>query len=104
MANGTSGPVPGHRILLEERSRLTITGVTDVLSFDEESVTAETDLGTLTVRGEGLHISRLDLDEGLLRIEGSIDAADDGRARRHRLCSRLLRQIWTMSGCRWWPK
>ena len=50
MANGTSGPVPGHRILLEERSRLTITGVTDVLSFDEESVTAETDLGTLTVR------------------------------------------------------
>ena len=82
MANGTSGPVPGHRILLEERSRLTITGVTDVLSFDEESVTAETDLGTLTVRGEGLHISRLDLNEGLLRIEGSIDAADYGRGER----------------------
>ena len=82
MANGTSGPVPGQRILLEERSRLSITGVTDVLSFDEESVTAETDLGTLTVRGEGLHISRLDLDEGLLSIEGSIDAADYGGGER----------------------
>ena len=61
-----------HRIVLEERERLLINGVTDVISFDEESISADTDMGVIMIRGEGLHISKLNLDEGVLQVEGNV--------------------------------
>ncbi|GFI61759.1 spore protein YabP [Clostridiales bacterium] len=67
-----------HRILLEEREKLSITGVTDVIAFDEETITADTDMGAITIRGEGLHISKLNLDEGILQTEGSVDSIEYG--------------------------
>lgn len=67
-----------HRIVLEERERLSLTGVTDVIAFDEESITADTDMGIIVIRGEGLHISRLNLDEGVLQTEGSVDSIEYG--------------------------
>ena len=56
--NGENG-YSRHKIILEEREKLSITGVTDVIAFDEESITADTDMGVITIRGEGLHISKL---------------------------------------------
>lgn len=74
-----------HRIVLEERERLSITGVTEVIAFDEESITAETDMGILIIRGEGIHIGKLNLDDGILQTEGEIESIEytdgDGAAK-----------------------
>lgn len=69
-----------HRVILEERERLSLSGVTDVIAFDEESITADTDMGIVVIRGEGLHISKLNLDEGILQTEGNVDSIEYGDA------------------------
>jgi len=61
-------------ILLENRSRLRITGVEDVDAFDDASVTVNTVLGTLTVSGTDLHIGALNTETGELFVEGNIHA------------------------------
>lgn len=61
-----------HNIILEDRSLLSITGVTDIDSFDEGTVLVYTDAGELTIRGEGLHINKINLDSGELALEGDI--------------------------------
>ena len=63
-----------HNIVMEDRKRLTATGVCDVSSFDEQTIVAETDMGGLSVKGNDLRITRLSLDIGELMIEGEIDA------------------------------
>lgn len=62
-----------HTLRLEERERLQVGGVTDVDSFDEETVKVSTTRGTLTVCGAGLHIEQLQLDTGDLRLAGRVD-------------------------------
>ena len=49
-------------VILENREKLTISGVLDVLSFDDQIVIVETELGLLTVKGENLRINKLSLD------------------------------------------
>ena len=68
-----TGDTP-HSIVLEERHRLSVSGVSEVLSFDEEEVVMETSMGQLTVEGEGLHVEKLTLDVGELTLEGNISA------------------------------
>ena len=63
-----------HSLYLENRNGLKLTGVTDVDSFDEESDTAYTDYGCLTVSGTGLHVEELNLESGLLEVTGEIVA------------------------------
>lgn len=63
-----------HNLVLEDRRLLTVSGVSDVDSFDEETVVVFTDLGELTVRGSNLHINRLSVDVGELTVEGNIAA------------------------------
>ena len=63
-----------HNLYLENRSGLKLTGVTDVDSFDEETVTAYTDYGCLTVSGSKLHVEELNLDSGVLDITGEVVA------------------------------
>lgn len=64
-------PVP-HNLILEDRRRLTVSGVSDVDSFDEQTVIVFTQMGELTVKGEDLHINRLSLEMGELAVEGDI--------------------------------
>ncbi|HAA43058.1 MAG TPA: sporulation protein YabP, partial [Ruminiclostridium sp.] len=52
-------------ILMENRERMSISGVLDVESFDEESVVVETEMGTLVIKGEDLHINKLSIDLSL---------------------------------------
>ena len=66
-------PVP-HNVILEDRRRLTVSGVCDVDSFDEQTVIVFTQMGELTVKGEDLHINRLRLEMGELALEGDITA------------------------------
>ncbi len=74
----------GHQIVLDGRQTLTVSGVEEVESFDENTIVMITVKGTLVVRGEGLHIEKLSLDGGDLRVEGSVDSLsyeDEGRER-----------------------
>ena len=50
-----------HKVILENRSRGTITGIQEVVSFDENQIVLDTDMGLLTVKGKNLHVSRLTL-------------------------------------------
>lgn len=59
-------------LILESRERLTITGVVDVLSFDDQIVIVETQLGLLTVKGNDLRINKLNLDSSEVVVEGEI--------------------------------
>ncbi len=68
-----AGLVP-QNCILEDRRKLSVSGVTEVGGFDDTSVTAVTECGELTVRGEGLHITKLSLEVGELNIEGTIEA------------------------------
>ena len=61
-----------HRIALDERERLSVTGVDEVLCFDEDRIVMRTVKGELTVAGEGLHIGKLSLDTGELSVEGKV--------------------------------
>ncbi|MBQ7541091.1 MAG: sporulation protein YabP [Clostridia bacterium] len=59
---------------LEDRKHLSVTGVSDVDSFDEQSVTVYTQLGELSIRGTDLHINALNVETGELVVDGQIDA------------------------------
>lgn len=59
-------------LVLENREKLSISGVLDVLSFDDQVVIVETELGLLTVKGENLRINKLSLDTSEVVVEGEI--------------------------------
>ena len=63
-----------HHLVLEDRRALTVSGVSDVDSFDELTVVIYTEMGELTVKGQGLHINRLNVETGDLTMEGTIDS------------------------------
>ena len=60
-------------LILENREKLTISGVIDVLSFDDQIVILETELGMLTIKGEDLRINKLSIDNQDVIIEGNIN-------------------------------
>ena len=63
-----------HKLTLNERNTLTMTGVHEVLNFDEETVVVQTDLGKLMVQGQKLKLKTLSPEGGQVRIEGTIVA------------------------------
>ncbi len=81
-----------HRVTLEGRDRLTVSGVEDVDRFDESEIVMTTAEGALVVTGENLHIDKLSLDGGELHVDGRVDALsyEDAAPMRGGLLSRLL--------------
>ena len=73
---GEERKIRGHCVKIEDRESIALTGVTDVLSFDEDSITADTDMGALIIKGEGLHVTRLDMEQGILNIDGNVTALE----------------------------
>ena len=61
-------------LILENRGKLSISGVIDVLSFDDEIVILDTELGMLTVKGENIRINKLSIDTSEVIIEGEISS------------------------------
>lgn len=59
-------------LVLENRGKLSVSGVLDVLSFDDQIVIIETELGLLTVKGEDLRINKLSIDTSEVVVEGDI--------------------------------
>ena len=76
-----SRPEGAHHLILEDRQRLSVSGVEEVESFDESAIVMHTAQGTLVIRGENLHIEKLSLDGGDLKVEGDVDSLtyEDGR-------------------------
>ena len=81
-----------HNVILEDRKKLSITGVEDIDNFDENAITVYTSLGELTVTGLDLHINRLSIETGELLVEGEISALKytEGRANKESFLSRLF--------------
>ena len=63
-----------HKLTLNERKNLTMTGVTEVISFDETAVVLRTQLGTLEVQGQELQLKTLSIDGGQVAVDGHISA------------------------------
>ena len=61
-----------HAVVLERRESAAISGVLDVISFDDENVVVETEMGVLVLRGTNLHVSRLSLEKGELDVDGEL--------------------------------
>ena len=59
-------------LILENRGKLTISGVNDVLSFDDQVVIVDTELGLLTVKGENIRVNKLSIDTSEVILEGEI--------------------------------
>ena len=62
-----------HHLDLMNRGTGSVTGIQDVVAFDENQIVLDTDMGLLTVKGKGLHVSRLTLEKGEVVIEGTVD-------------------------------
>ena len=73
MEDNTSINKKAHKLILNNRRCGNLTGVSDVLSFDENEIILETDQGML-MKGKELHVSRLMLDKGEVDIDGRIDS------------------------------
>ena len=68
----TKSPGAPHRLTLDERRRLTVTGVEEVVSFHEEEVAVRTVKGLLVARGEGLKVEKLEKTSGELTVTGLV--------------------------------
>jgi sporulation protein YabP len=66
-------------LILDNRKKLSVTGVEDVVGFNDESVSLKTVKGDLLVSGSSLHISKLDLDTGNVELEGIINSLQYSR-------------------------
>ena len=86
--------VKKHNIILEERSKLSISGVTDVESFDENEISLYTTLGELSVKGKCLHVDEMSLDSGNITISGDVKSlvyGDKDRTKKPSLWGKITR-------------
>ena len=63
-----------HDIIIKSRGHMDISGVKNVISFDEDSVCLETEMGEMMIEGDGLHVSSLDTDRGNISLDGRINS------------------------------
>lgn len=68
------GGAEGHVVTITNREQVSVGGVIHVDSFDDQEIVVDTDLGTLNLKGEDLHIKQLNLDDGYLEIEGVVNS------------------------------
>ena len=85
-----------HKLILNNRRSCNLTGVNDVLSFDENEIILETEQGMLMIKGDELHVNRLTLEKGEVDIDGRIDSftysdAAGGGQKSESLLTRLFR-------------
>lgn len=82
-----------HNVIMEDRKLLSITGVTDIDSFDENTIIVYTELGELVIRGTALHINKIDVETGELSVEGELEGLsyNDNQPNRGGLFTKLFR-------------
>lgn len=82
-----------HSVIMENRQRISVSGVEDVDSFDEERILLYTTMGLLEIRGTDMHISHLNVESGEISVEGMVDSMDytDEDTKRMSFLQKLLR-------------
>lgn len=80
-----------HQLILQDRCLTEMTGVIDLSSYDDSVVIVTTSMGDLTLRGYNLNVRHLDLQSGLLTLEGKVEAMTYSEPMRGGWLSRLLR-------------
>jgi sporulation protein YabP len=85
-----------NHLILHARKALEVRGVTDVISFDEQTVILDTDCGNMTVDGDALHIRVLNVEQGIVTMDGRIDAityfdTENKKEEKRSLFGKLLR-------------
>lgn len=87
------GRMRSHSIHIDDRRLMSVSGVKDVDSFNEQAIRLLTEAGELRIEGVDLHITKLSLDEGLVMLEGDIYAMEysDGVEERGSLFGRLFK-------------
>lgn len=81
-------------LFLENRGKLSISGVNDVLSFDDQVVIVDTELGMLTVKGENIRINKLSLDTAEVIIEGEISTLTYSSNKQEKNSGTILSKIF----------
>ncbi len=86
-------PVWRHQLTLVDREELNVDGVVGLGSYDEKEIVMETEQGMLLVKGEGLNLKQLNLDQGNIIIDGMIRSIsyEDGNQGKKGLLNRLLK-------------
>lgn len=69
-----------HKMHMEDRRKLEMTGISDVISFDLNKVILESDYGVITIKGTNLHVNRLSVEKGELDVDGNIQAFEYSEA------------------------
>lgn len=82
------GPARAHSLTLDNRQRAALTGISEVVAFDENQVVLRTDSGEIVLSGEGLHVTRLMLEDGQLAVEGKVDSVFYSQRPRRRFLRR----------------
>lgn len=65
-----------HRLELDARERLTVNGVENIDSFSDTSVVLDTNMGRLVIKGENLHINKLDVSDGNFALDGKVNSVE----------------------------
>lgn len=83
-------------IVLENREKMNVTGIVDVLSFDDQIIIIETELGLLTIKGDDLKINKLSIDTSDFIVEGRINSliysnADSGMPKSKNILSKIFK-------------
>ena len=92
--NGQTQKQPGHEIHVLRRREMSITGVKEVISFDESCVLLKSECGEVSIEGSELHVGTLDTDRGLVTLTGRIDGvyyADENAEQKHGFFGKLFR-------------
>ena len=90
--SGTVGVI--QNLVLENREKLSVSGVLDVLSFDDQVVMIETELGLLTVKGQNLRINKLSIDTSEVIVEGEVSYLAYSEANQNKSSSGFLSKIF----------
>lgn len=84
-----------HSLSVDRRESVSVTGMLDIISFDEETVIGETEMGVLVIRGANLHVNRINLESGELSVDGEITSItyedQNGYAKGKSLLGRLFK-------------
>jgi sporulation protein YabP len=82
-------------LMLENRNKLNISGIIEVINFNENQILLNTNVGTMIIKGQDLKMNKLDVQNGDVVITGKVDSfvytSDEGKAKKDSIISRLFR-------------
>ena len=83
-----------HRGLLENRKKAVITGVQEIHSFNENEVLLLSEAGKILLKGEQLHVRKLNLEKGDAEVEGRVDSLSYLTRNAHKKDESILKRMF----------